>query len=75
MVHHAPGKRKEKPVLHSYCGAFRVFVNQLRLPWHPNQRSNLVFRSGAFLMRRSLPVRRLAHRNAKSGKREINEEF
>lgn len=47
-------------MVHSYCGAFRVFVKQLCLPWHRYQLANLVLLGGALLARRSLPVRRLA---------------
>lgn len=54
-------------MVHSYCAAFGVFVKQLRLPWHRNQLANLVLLGGAFLSRRSLPVRRLARAVAGPG--------
>jgi hypothetical protein len=47
-------------MLTSKCAAFRTFVNSLRLPWRKTQRENLIRWGGAFLQRRSLPVRRLA---------------
>jgi hypothetical protein len=60
--------RKEKPVVHPYYAAFRTFVRQLALPWHHYQRANLLLVGGAFLQRRSLPVRRLARTLAGPGK-------
>lgn len=64
-------------MVHSYCAAFRVFVKQLGLPWHRNQRANLVLLGGAFLSRRSLPVRRLARAVAGPGKqlRAVDKRF
>jgi hypothetical protein len=53
-------KGKEKPVLHHHVSACRTYVHQLRLPWNVYQRQNLVLLAGAFLVRRSLPLRRLA---------------
>jgi hypothetical protein len=60
VVHHAPAKRKEKPVYPPFYAAFRTYVKQLRLPWHRYQLANLLLLGTAFLQRRSLPVRRLA---------------
>jgi hypothetical protein len=53
---------------HPYFAAFRTFVKQLNLPWHGYQKANLVLLAGAFLQRRSLPVRRLARTLAGPGK-------
>lgn len=53
---------------HPYFAAFRTFVKQLNLPWHRYQKANLVLLAGAFLQRRSLPVRRLARTVAGPGK-------
>jgi hypothetical protein len=60
--------RKEKPVVHHYGAAFRTFVKQLALPWNRYQLDNLTLFAGAFLERRSLPVRRLARTLAGPGK-------
>ena len=54
-------------MVHSYGAAFRVFIKQLGLPWHRHQLTNLVLLGGAFLARRSLPVRRLARTVAGPG--------
>jgi DDE family transposase len=54
-------------MVQSHCLAFRVYVNHLRLPWSKPQRENLVFLGGAFVERRSLPVRRLARAVAGPG--------
>lgn len=53
-------RKEEKPVVQHYCAAFRTFVKQLALPWNRYQTANLTLFAGAFLSRRSLPVRRLA---------------
>jgi hypothetical protein len=47
-------------MLPSYTRAFGLFVHSLHLPWRKTQRENLIRLGGAFLTRRSLPVRRLA---------------
>lgn len=44
----------------SHVAGFRLFVNHLHLPWNRYQRQNLADLGGAFLKRRSLPIRRLA---------------
>jgi hypothetical protein len=52
---------------HTYFAAFRTYVKHLKLPWHHYQMENLQRLGGAFLERRSLPVRRLARTIAGPG--------
>jgi hypothetical protein len=52
---------------HPYFAAFRTYVKQLNLPWHHYQMENLRRLGGAFLERRSLPLRRLARTLAGPG--------
>lgn len=47
-------------MLHPYRTAFRHFINHLHLPWRKTQQENLIRWGSAFLLRQSLPVRRLA---------------
>jgi hypothetical protein len=54
-------------MFHPYFAAFRTYVKQLKIPWHPYQMENLRRLGGAFLERRSLPVRRLARTLAGPG--------
>src|SRR5438874_8833915 len=54
-------------MFHPYFAAFRTYVKQLKLPWHHYQMENLRRLGGAFLQRRSLPVRRLARTIAGPG--------
>src|SRR5947209_18764495 len=71
LVHHAPAKRKEKPVYHPYYAAFRTFVKHLQLPWNRYQHANLLLLAAAFLKRPSLPVRRLARTLGGPGKKHL----
>jgi hypothetical protein len=54
-------------MFHPYFAAFRTYVNHLKLPWHRYQLENLRRLGGAFLQRRSLPLRRLARTLAGPG--------